>query len=163
MLFYNPFKIDFTGQLSIVDVDDYTSLVSFDNIVAEEIKQILEQEEYDFQQVQDNIISVEGTLDELEETFLQFNLIQFQEEYDLQEGIAKRTLVVRKGKRKIIFKCNPGEKKVGRRCVRRKSAELNRMKRSAKRAARKAKSKKSRAKRLRKFSLKRRKFLVRKK
>jgi len=163
MLFYNPYKIDFTGQLSITDVDDYTSLISFDNIIAEEVQQILEFDEYDFQQVQEQIISVDATVDELLETFLEFNIIMSEDLHDLQEGIAKKAVVVRKGKRKIIFRCQPGEKKIGRRCARRKAAELNRMKRAAKRGARKAKAKKSRAKRLRKFSLKRRESLIRNK
>ena len=159
MLFYNPYKIDFTGQLSIIDVDEYTSLVSFDNIVGQEIKEVLEFDEYQFTQVQDNIISVDGTLDELQETFLQYDLIHTDDIHSLNEGMAKRTLVIRKGQRKVIFKCKPGEKKIGRRCIRRNTAELNKMKRSARKAARKAKSKKSRAKRLRAISMKKRKSI----
>lgn len=163
MLFYNSFHMDFTGQLSVLDVDEYTSLVSFDNIVAEEVKQILVEEEYDFTQVQDNIISVDATTQELEETFLQYDLIYTDDIFQLNEGVAKRTLVIRRGQRKIIFKCKPGEKKIGRRCVRRKAAELNRMKRSAKRAAIKARSKKASAKRLRKISLRKRQATIHKK
>lgn len=155
--------MDFTGQLSVLDVDEYTSLVSFDNIVAEEVKQILVEEEYDFTQVQDNIISVDATTQELEETFLQYDLIHTDDIFQLNEGVAKRTLVIRRGQRKIIFKCKPGEKKIGRRCVRRKAAELNRMKRSAKRAAIKARSKKASAKRLRKISLRKRQATIHKK
>lgn len=155
--------MDFTGQLSVLDVDEYTSLVSFDNIVAEEVKQILVEEEYDFTQVQDNIISVDATTQELEETFLQYDLIYTDDIFQLNEGVAKRTLVIRRGQRKIIFKCKPGEKKIGRRCVRRKAAELNRMKRSAKRAAIKARSKKASAKRLRKISLRKRQATIHKK
>lgn len=163
MLFYNPYYLDITGQMSIQDVDDYTSLLSFDNIIAEEIKQILEEEEYEFTQVQDQMFAIDSPIDELIETFLEYELFNSEDINDLQEGVAKRAIVVRKGKRKVIFKCKPGEKKIGRRCARRKAAELNKMKRSAKRAARKAKSKKSRAKRLRKFSLKRRETLVKNK
>ena len=163
MLFYNPYYIDFTGQLSVIDVDEYTSLISFDNIVAEEIKQILQEESIECQQVQDNIISAEATVDELEEVFLQFNLIFTDNVYDLTEGVAKRTIVIRRGQRKVIFKCKPGEKKVGRRCIQRKAAELNRMKRTAKLSARKAKAKKARAKRLRTLSLRKRKSIITKK
>lgn len=163
MLFYNPYYIDFTGQLSVIDVDQYTSLISFDNIIAEEIKQILEEEVIEYQQVQDNIISADATLDELQEVFLQFNLIQTDDVYELNEGVAKRAVVIRKGQRKIIFKCKPGEKKVGRRCVQRKAAELNKMRRTARLAARKAKAKKARAKRLRAMSLRKRKSIVTKK
>jgi hypothetical protein len=162
MLFYNPFKIDFTGQLSIIDVDEYTSMISFDNIVAEEIKQILEFDAYEYNQVQDNIIVIDGNLEELTETFLEFDLFHTDNIHELSEGVAKRTLVVRKGQRKVIFKCKPGEKKIGRRCVQRKASELNRMKRRAKIAARKARAKKSSASRLRKVSLRKRKQLFHK-
>lgn len=74
----------------------------------------------------------------------------------LNEGVAKRKQVVRKGKRRVIFKCKPGEKKVRRSCVKRSTSELSKMKRRAKRSARKAKSKRSRANRRRKLSMKRR-------
>jgi hypothetical protein len=77
-------------------------------------------------------------------------------EESLNEGIAKRKQVVRKGKRRIIFKCKPGEKKVRRSCIKRSTSELSKMKRRAKRSARKAKSKRSRANRRRKLSMKRR-------
>jgi len=77
-------------------------------------------------------------------------------EESLNEGIAKRKQVVRKGKRRIIFKCKPGEKKVRRSCVKRNTTELSKMKRRAKRSARKARSKRSRANRRRKLSMKRR-------
>jgi hypothetical protein len=60
------------------------------------------------------------------------------------------------GRRKIVFRCPPGQKKIKRRCVRRPAAELARVKRGARKAARKAKGKKSRANRRRKISLKRR-------
>jgi hypothetical protein len=163
MLFYNPYKIDFTGQLSIIDVDQYTSLISFDNIVAEEIKQILEEEFIECQKVQDNIICADANLDELQEVFLQFDLIFTEDVHELNEGVAKRTVVVRRGQRKVIFKCKPGEKKIGRRCTRRNPAELNKMKRTAKIAARKAKTKKASAKRLRSLSLRKRKAIVNKK
>jgi hypothetical protein len=78
------------------------------------------------------------------------------EEEDLQEASAKRKVVIRKGMKKIIFKCGAGKKKVGRNCIVRKSSELAKIKRRAKRTALKSKSKRSGAARKRKRSNKRR-------
>jgi hypothetical protein len=80
---------------------------------------------------------------------------------ELLEGIAKRATVIRGGKRKIIFKCGPGQMKVGRSCRRRPTTELNKMKRRARITARKTKSSRRMAVRKRKISLKRRAILVR--
>lgn len=81
----------------------------------------------------------------------------------LVEGTAKRTVAVRGGKRKIIFKCAPGQMKVGRTCRRRPTAQLNKMKRRARITARKTRRKRRLAARKRKISLRRRAVLVRKK
>ena len=78
---------------------------------------------------------------------------------DLMEGIAKRKVVVRAGKRKTLFRCKPGEKKVGRTCRRIPSSQLNKLKRRARKAARKARTKRMRAQRRRKVSLRRRRNL----
>lgn len=82
---------------------------------------------------------------------------------ELLEGIAKRATVIRGGKRKIIFKCGPGQMKVGRSCRRRPTTELNKMKRRARVTARKTRSSRRMAVRKRKISLKRRAILVRNK
>jgi hypothetical protein len=81
----------------------------------------------------------------------------------LLEGTPKRTVAVRGGKRKVLFKCGPGQMKVGRSCRRRPTAQLNKMKRRARISARKARKKRRLANRKRKLSLKRRAVLVRKK
>lgn len=75
----------------------------------------------------------------------------------LTEASAIRKVVVRKGRRMIIFKCRPGQKKVKRQCVRRPGAELAKMKRRARMSARKSKGKRSSTNRKRKLSMKRRK------
>jgi len=76
---------------------------------------------------------------------------------DLMEGIAKRKVVVRGGKRKVLFRCKPGEKKIGKRqCRRIPSSQLMKLKRKAKRSARKARTKRMRAQRRRNISLRRR-------
>jgi len=113
----------------------------------------LEEEDFDF--VLDiNKFTINDSIDELFEELLDTDL-----ETLLLEGVAKRKIVIRNGKRKIIFRCKPGEKKINRRCVRRKSSELQRMRRRAKRAARKSKSKRARALRKRRISLRRRRTI----
>jgi hypothetical protein len=75
----------------------------------------------------------------------------------LNEVAAKRKIVVRKGKKKILFKCAPGFKKKGpRTCVKRASGQLRKLKFRAKRAARKARSKKNQARRKRRMSMRKR-------
>jgi hypothetical protein len=110
----------------------------------------LEEEDFDFV-LEINKFTINDPIDELFEELLDTDL-----ETLLLEGVAKRKIVIRNGKRKIIFRCKPGEKKINRRCVRRKSSELQRMRRRARRAARKSKSKRGRALRKRRISLRRR-------
>lgn len=121
---------------------------------------------------EDNHLRVMDILDEeyfeYEETDFGFNItnLEFDEtieilsEYDfsgeLNEASPVRKTVVRGGRKKVIFKCPPGNKRIKRRCVRRPAAELARVKRGARKAARKSRSKKARAARRRKVSLKRR-------
>lgn len=87
---------------------------------------------------------------------------EIEEEFEIEtemlnEVAAKRKIVVRKGKRRIIFKCPPGFKKTGpRTCVRRQASQLRKMKLRARRSARKARGKRSAAKRKRKLSLRKR-------
>lgn len=96
--------------------------------------------------------TVYDDVEELFEELLDHDLIIL-----LDEGVAQRKIVIRGGKRKIIFRCKPGEKKINRRCARRKSSDLAKMKRRAKRSARKSKSKRGRTLRKRRISMKRRK------
>lgn len=122
----------------------------------EEIKMVeffLEENHFEFDLLSNNFLVYDST-EELFEEFLNTNL-----EVLLDEGVAKRKIVIRGGKRKIIFRCKPGEKKIKRRCVRRKSSELAKMRRRARRAARKSKSKRGRALRKRRISLRRRKTI----
>jgi len=80
----------------------------------------------------------------------------------LLEGPAKRKMVIRGGKRKIIFKCGPGQMKVGRSCRRRPAGLLNKMKRRAKITARKSRKKRRMSARKRKISMRRRAMMVHK-
>jgi len=118
------------------------------------VELFLEEHNFDYDLLVNNFLIYDPT-EELFEEFLDSDL-----EVILNEGTAERKVVIRGGKRKIIFKCKPGEKKIGpRRCVRRKSSELAKMRRRARRAARKSKNKRGRALRKRRISLRRRKTL----
>jgi hypothetical protein len=117
------------------------------------IELFLEENYFDFD-LSGNSFVVYDSFEELIEEFSNSTL-----ETLLDEGVAKRKVVIRGGKRKVIFRCKPGEKKIQRRCVRRKSSELAKMRRRARRAARKSKSKRGRALRKRRISLRRRKTI----
>ena len=73
-------------------------------------------------------------------------------EEELDEAAARRNIVIRKGRKKIIFKCPPGKKKVGRSCMMRKASQRIKLSKAHRIGARKARSKRSRSNRLRKRS-----------
>lgn len=123
---------------------------------AEELEMVelfLEENHFDFDLLSNNFL-VYDPVEELFEEFLDSTL-----DILLDEGVAQRKIVIRGGKRKVIFRCKPGEKKIGRRCARRKSSDLAKMRRRARRAARKSKAKRGRALRKRRLSLRRRKTI----
>lgn len=77
-----------------------------------------------------------------------------EEEY-LTEATARKKIVIRGGKRKVLWKCPPGYKKKGagsKQCVKRTGTELYKIKRRAKKAARKRRAKKALTARKRKRS-----------
>ena len=73
-------------------------------------------------------------------------------EEELDEAAARRKIVIRKGRKKIIFKCASGKKKVGRSCMVRRVSERIKLSKAHRIGARKAKGKRSRSNRLRKRS-----------
>jgi hypothetical protein len=120
-------------------------------------------EENDFTYVQENnVFYIYDSFDEVYEELIDYEVSVYLTEDNpdevlyLNEGTAKRKIVVRKGKRKVIFQCEPGQKKLGRRCIKRPQRELQRLKRKARRAARKGRSKRSAAIRKRKISIRKR-------
>jgi len=145
-----------TGELCLIETDNNV-IVETTNIQQQDVVLFLEENSFDYS-IEDGIISVTDPLEELIEELLDYDFPSvIHGVVDLTEGVAKRKVVVRKGKRKVIFKCAPGQKKIGkRRCVKRPSRELFKMKRRAKRSARKAKKKRLQANRKRKISLRRR-------
>jgi len=142
-----------TGSLELVEQDDRVVLVS-DAIPVEELTLFLEENDFDYQVLEDTV-EVFDSFDELMEELSEYEL-EDRTATELLEASAKRKVVVRKGKRKVIFKCPPGQKKIGRRCARRSSRDLMKLKRRARRSARKARRKRSQANRRRRISLRRR-------
>jgi hypothetical protein len=142
-----------TGLLEIVETDDRVILVS-DIIPVEELTVFLEENDFAYGIIEEGV-EVYDPIDEVLEELEDYKLDPASAS-DLMEASAKRKVVIRKGKRRIIFKCAPGQKKIGRRCAKRSSRDLMKMKRRARRAARKARRKRSQANRRRKISMKRR-------
>jgi dihydropteroate synthase len=110
----------------------------------------------------DGVIYILDAVEEAEISIEDDDSEEIEESVDIEaemlnEVAAKRKIVVRKGRKKILFKCAPGFKKKGpRSCVRRATGQLRKMKLTAKRSARKARGKRSQAKRKRKLSLRKR-------
>lgn len=144
---------DSTGSLELTETDENVIIV-IQNIPIEEFTVFLEENSFDYDLLEDRIL-VFDSFDELTEELEEYELINSDAVFIL-EATAKRKIVVRKGKRKIIFQCPPGQKKIGRRCQKRPTRDLMKLKRRAKRAARKSRRKRSQANRKRKMSLKRR-------
>lgn len=136
-------------DIEIIDGDSLDIVCS--ETVKESLKEILDEEYFNYDEFEDGFVVLDSSFQELNEVFSEY---EFEE--ILNEASLMRKMVVRAGKRKIIYRCPPGHKKIKRRCVRRAAGELARLKRSARKAARKARSKRARAIRRRKISLKRR-------
>lgn len=128
---------DFKSYLK-EQTDDGVIEFVLDDKTKEEVIAFLAKYDIEYVEGEDGIIYVAGDDDEKEEP--------------LDEASATRKIVIRKGRKKIIFKCGPGKKKVGKTCIVRKSSELMRMKRRAIKSARKSRSKRSQSNRLRKRS-----------
>jgi|LauGreDrversion4_2_1035121.scaffolds.fasta_scaffold21735_2 hypothetical protein len=141
-----------TGFVELVELEDGSVIITADRI---DVRGILEENDFEYYEESDGI-RVTDSFDELLEEFEEYDFVSASA-IDLIEASAKRKVVIRRGKRKVIFKCAPGQKKVGpRRCVKRPSRDLMKMKRRARRAARKARRKRSQANRRRKISLRKR-------
>lgn len=154
-----------TGRVEISELES-GSYIEVAGISYDEIALILEENDFEYVLCEDGIF-VEDSFEELMEEFDEYDFktqvvlidhpIRDLPALYILEGTAKRKVVVRRGKRKVIYKCAPGQHKVGRnRCVKTASGTLMKMKRRAKRAAKKSKRKRSQANRRRKVSMRRR-------
>lgn len=147
------------------DAELYEEKIVLDmpNFTREDVIAYLEENEVEWEE-KEGVIYI---LDPVEEADITVDVgdedeDEIEEEFEIEtemlnEIAAKRKIVVRKGKKKIIFKCAPGFKKTGpRTCVRRQASQLRKMKMRARRTARKSRGKRASAKRKRKLSLRKR-------
>lgn len=153
-LFFEEFDAELTESKIVLDMPNF----EYDDVVA-----YLEQEGIEWEE-KDGVIEI---LDPVEEADIEVEIEaeaadEIEESVEVEtemlgEAAAKRKIVVRKGRKRIIFKCGPGMMKKGPRvCVRRPSSQLRKMKLRSKRSARKARSKRNVAKRRRKVSMRKR-------
>ena len=144
-------------DIEISEEIDYLNIICTDSISSKLIE-ILEEEYFIYKSTETGFIIEHSSIDELIDTLSEYNITEI-----LNEAAPVRKVVVRGGRRRVVFRCPPGQKKIKRRCVRRPASELARVKRGARKAARKARSKRARATRRRKISLKRRAAFAKKK
>lgn len=155
----NSLPVDF-GYISLFEEENNVVAV-LDNANVYDFMMFLEENHFTFVQER-NIFYIYDSFDEVYEEFLEYDVSVYltednpDEVLHLNEGTAKRKIVIRKGKRKVIFQCPPGQKKINRRCIKRPQREVQKLKRRARRAARKGRAKRSAAIRKRKVSLRKR-------
>lgn len=151
-LFSEEFDVQLTEEKIVLDMpnfsrEDIIDYLDENNVEWEEKDEVI----YILDRVEQADITIENDNEEDVEESLDI------EGEDLNEVTARRKIVVRKGRRKIIFKCAPGMMKKGlRSCVRRPSSSLRKLKFRAKRTARKSRSKRNQARRKRKISMRKR-------
>jgi hypothetical protein len=149
---FEEFDAELTEEQIVLDMPS----LSYEDVV-----EYLDENEVEWEE-KDGVIYILDAVEEAEITIEDDDSEEIEESVDIEgemlnEVAAKRKIVVRKGRKKILFKCAPGFKKKGpRTCVKRATGQLRKMKLTAKRAARKARSKRSQAKRKRKLSLRKR-------
>lgn len=151
-IIFEEFDAELTEQKIVLDMPHFSR---------EDVVDYLDQEGIEWEE-KDGVIYILDPVEEADITVEVEENEEIDEEFEvesemLNEVVAKRKIVIRKGKRRIIFKCAPGFMKKGpRTCVRRKAGQLRKMKLIAKRTARKSRSKRGQAKRKRKISMRKR-------
>jgi len=149
---FEEFDAELTEEQIVLDMPS----LSYEDVV-----DYLDENEVEWEE-KDGVIYILDAVEEAEISIEDDDTEEIEESVDIEaemlnEVAAKRKIVVRKGRKKILFKCAPGFKKKGpRTCVRRATGQLRKMKLTAKRSARKARGKRSQAKRKRKLSLRKR-------
>lgn len=149
---FEEFDAELTEEKIVLDMPNF----SYEDVVS-----YLDENDVEWEE-KDGIIYILDAVEEAEISIEDDEDDEIEESVDIEsqeinEASAKRKIVVRKGRKRIIFKCAPGFKKRGPRvCVRRAASQLRKMKFRAKRAARKARSKKAQTRRKRKLSMRKR-------
>jgi hypothetical protein len=151
-LIFEEFDAELTEEKIVLDMPEFSR---------EDIVDYLDENGVDWEE-KDGIIYVLDPVEEADITVEVDDDDEIDEEFEIQsemlnEIAAKRKIVVRKGKKRIIFKCAPGFKKTGpRSCVRRQASQLRKMKLRARKTARKSRGKRASARRKRKLSMRKR-------
>lgn len=151
-LIFEEFDAELTEEKIVLDMPEFSH---------EDIVEYLDENGVDWED-KDGIIYVLDPVEEADITVEVDDDDEIDEEFEIEsemlnEIAAKRKIVVRKGKKKIIFKCAPGFKKTGpRSCVRRQASQLRKMKLRARKTARKSRGKRASARRKRKLSMRKR-------
>lgn len=151
-MIFEEFDAELTEEKIVLDMPNFSH---------EDVVEYLEDNGVEWEE-KDGIIYILDPVEEADITVEVEEDEEIEEEFEIEsqmlnEVAAKRKIVVRKGKKRIIFKCAPGFKKKGpRTCVKRAASQLRKMKLTAKRSARKSRGKKASARRKRKLSLRKR-------
>lgn len=135
-------------QKLVIDLPNYTS---------EDITEYLDSNDVEYTIDKNGTIWIADPIEEAEISILDEDVEDYISVGELSEGAARKKLVVRKGKKRILFVCGPGMMKRGpRQCVRRPASSLRKLKFRSKRSARKSKSKRGQSNRRRKISVRKR-------
>jgi hypothetical protein len=144
---------------SVYNEDPSTFKKEFQKIIGERIKEKIDQRE---KEIVESLDTTDYGLDEeyIEDTdeYLTDNEeYESEEDFDtLEEVAAKKTMVVRGGKRMKKYVCPSGYKLDGKKCIKMSSSEKTKLSKQAKKAAKKRKSGQAAANRKRAKSLKKR-------
>lgn len=151
-MMFEEFDVELTEQKIVLDMPNFSH---------KDVVDYLDQENIEWEE-KDDVIYIIDPVEEADIIVETEEDDEIEEEFKvesemLNEVAAKRKIVVRKGKKRIIFKCAPGFKKKGPRiCVKRNASQLRKLKLSAKRTARKSRGKRSQTKRKRNLSIRKR-------
>ncbi len=133
-----------TEQKLLIDLSNYSS---------DDIEEYLKSNNVEYTIHNDGTIWITDPVEEAEISISE----ELEESFSISEGAARRKIVVRKGKKKILFICGPGMMKRGpRQCVRRPSSSLRKLKFRSRKSARKSKAKRGQSNRRRKISVRKR-------
>jgi len=151
-ILFDEFNAELTEHKIVLDMPNFSREDVVDYLDEEGIEW---EEKDDIIHIIDPVEEADITIDTEEEDEIDEEFIVESEM--LNEIAAKRKIVVRKGKKRIIFKCAPGfKKKTPRTCMKRPASQLRKLKLSARKTARKSRGKRAQARRKRRISLRKR-------
>lgn len=154
------------GNLAIVgeflqsiggELSEQKLVIDLPNYFAEDIEEYLNANDVEYTIDKNGTIWITDPVEEAEISISDKDLEESFSITPLTEAAARRKIVVRKGKKRILFMCGQGMMKRGpRQCVRRPASSLRKLKFRSKRSARKSRSKRGQANRKRKISVRKR-------